>query len=287
MRGLAIVLCVALVPACKDKRGAGEKAADAVLAAAPAPAAARPPWIGVIVPTDAQDVLAPYASTVAALSVSVGQRVAAGDIVAALDPRPIQEELATARAALAQAQAALRAARISGEAAIDAVARAKEAYEGEYGAKDNIAIAESNEKIAAASVAQNEASVAQQQVNVQMLQGRAARTRVRANIAGEVARKYVEVGGKVERDVPLLRIIGKGSLLLRFAVPLADSGSVVPGVKLKLACAVADTTVVASAEVTHMSPEADPVAQMMLGEAALMDVPGVVFAPGTVCRLTQ
>ncbi len=287
MSRLGVILCVALLAACNGKRGGGEKAADAVLAEALAPVEAKPPWIGVIVPTDAQDVLAPYASTITSLPVSVGQRVAAGDVVASLDPRPIQEELATARAALAQAQAALRAARISAEAAIDAVARAKEAYEGEYGAKDNIAIAESNEKIAAASVSQNEASVAQQQVNVQMLQGRSARTRVRANISGEVARKYVEVGGKVERDAPLLRIIGKGSLLLRFAVPLAESGSVIPGVTLKLACAVADTTVVASAEVTHMSPEADPVAQMMLGEAALMDVPGVVFAPGTVCRLTQ
>ncbi|MBK9071518.1 MAG: HlyD family efflux transporter periplasmic adaptor subunit [Myxococcales bacterium] len=286
MRGI-LWLCLALLPACQGKPAGGEKTADEVLVAPPSPSPTKPPWIGVIVPTDAQDVLAPYASTVTSLPISVGQRVAAGDVVASLDPRPIQEELATARAALAQAQAALRSARVSAEAASAAVARAKAAFEGSYGAKEDIAIAESNEKLAAAAVSQNEASVAQQQVTTQMLQGRSARTRVRANISGEVARKYVEVGGKVERDVPLLRIIGKGSLLLRFAVPLAESGSVLPGLRLKLACAVADTEVAASAEVTHMSPEADSVAQMMLGEAALMDVPGVVFAPGTVCRLTQ
>lgn len=289
MSAVAVGLClmVASNAACRDKPAKKKVTPDDVAAVAEEPSVASRHWIGVVVPTDAQDVLAPYASTVTSMPVSVGQRLAVGDVVATLDPRPIQEELATARAALAASQAGLQSARVSHEAAIDQLKRTRAGVEAGFMAAEQVSIAEFEERRAAASVSQSAAAVEQQQASVKVLQNRAGRTQVRAMISGEVAKKYAEVGSKVEKEVPLLRIIGKRSLLLRFAVPLAESGKIVPGYKLTLSCLIADQTVVTSAEVTHMSPEADPVAQMVLGEATLMDVVGSTYTPGTVCRITR
>lgn len=285
--GIAAI-CAVVVAACGDDRPAP--------AAAPVPAdepsversdTSVADWVGVMVPTDALDLLAPYASTIAAMPVSVGQRVAVGDVVATLDPRPIREEIAAARAGLASAQASLRAARVSLEAAQATLARNRAGVAAGFMAADQVTIAEFEEKRVAASVAQSEAAVSQQRAALAVLQDRVARTQIRATMAGEIATKYVEVGGKVEKEASLLRIIGKKSMVLRFAVPITDSASVAPGTRLGLACNVGDQPISASAEVTHMSPETDPVSQMVLGEATLINVREGTFAPGTVCRITR
>ncbi len=63
--------------------------------------------VGTITPVQQADLTFPVAGTVGTVAVDVGQQVAAGQVLATLDPTPLQATVVTAQASLASAQATL------------------------------------------------------------------------------------------------------------------------------------------------------------------------------------
>lgn len=80
--------------------------------AAPARGEAVADAVGVVIAEQVADLAAPFAGVLQRVLVRAGDRVTAGQVVAELDPRPLQEELRVAEAALQAAEASHRQARV-------------------------------------------------------------------------------------------------------------------------------------------------------------------------------
>ena len=139
--------------------------------------------------------LAPQvAGRVVAMRVAEGDAVKQGDVVAEIDPQPLQDQARQARATLSQARAALEAADLE-------LARVGRLFARGIAAGKEVEDARSARAAAAAAVEQGEAgvSLAERQVD---------RAHVRTPISGQVVRRFVAVGEQVDGTPaqPLLEV---------------------------------------------------------------------------------
>ena len=129
--------------------------------------------------------LAPLvAGRVVAMRVAEGDTVRAGEVVAEIDPLPVQDQARQARATLSQSRAALEAADLE-------ATRVQRLFERGIAAGKEVEDAKTGRAAAAAAVEQAEAgvSIAQRQVD---------RARVTSPIAGQVVKRFVGVGEQVD-----------------------------------------------------------------------------------------
>ena len=129
--------------------------------------------------------LAPLvAGRVVAMRVAEGDTVRAGEVVAEIDPLPLQDQARQARATLSQSRAALEAAELE-------LTRVERLFERGIAAGKEVEDAKTARAAAAAGVEQAEAgvSLAQRQVD---------RARLTSPIAGQVVKRFVGVGEQVD-----------------------------------------------------------------------------------------
>lgn len=241
----------------------------------PPPPAAAPPvaegFVGVIVPGEVVDLAPADPGVLTAVHVRAGDRVAAGQLVAELDPSRARDESRAAEAALAGTLAELARARVD-----LAEARRRLALE-ERGVQDGVsprvAAAEAAHAVrrAEAAVQQATNSVAAQRARAESARRQLADTRLVAPFAGQVAWRARDPGATVGRGEPLVRLLRDGPLLLRFAVPPARARDLRPG-----AVVVATVEAVSPpvrARVARVAPGLDPASGLVLVEASVADEP--------------
>lgn len=155
------------------------------------------------------------AGRVASVAVDVGDRVQAGQVLAALDPQPLKSQLAAAHAELARTEALLAEARRR----VERIGRAQAA-----GATSGGEASGAQAELAAAEAAQRAAS-AQRDAALWSLE----HATLRAPLSGVVARRLAEPGQAAGPGAPALTIDGAGrelSLLLPASVTLKPGQAV-------------------------------------------------------------
>jgi multidrug efflux pump subunit AcrA (membrane-fusion protein) len=126
-----------------------------------------------------------------------------------------------------------------------------------------------------------QARVAVQQARVTQARDRLAKAELRAPADGKVTRRYVDPGALAGPSQPVLRLIGDGSLIVRFAAPPEQARSLRAAARLSIS--TEDGRVPAVIE--SVSPEVDPPSGMVIVVATLGSVAGV--KPGEVVRVRR
>src|SRR5690606_25960962 len=196
---------------------------------------------------------APFTSTVAEVSVKLGERVEKGQVLGRLDERPLREELAIAQAALRATQAEAAQARVAQRAAQNVLERERRAFRDKIVAEAQVAAAEFDERKAAMAVARSVASVEEQRARIAKLKARLVDTTLVAPLAGKVALSYVEPGERVVEGQPVVRLISSDELFVKFAIPADKAGTLAAGSALDVMFEAQGIR--ALAVVRHVAPE--------------------------------
>jgi RND family efflux transporter MFP subunit len=154
------------------------------------------------------------------LPVREGDRVAAGQVIAEFDTAQLRNQLAERQAALESARATLaqtERTRASNAQLVQQSFISKNAFD----------TADDAYRAQAAAVQAAEAQLAQTQLLL-------ADAVVRAPIAGQVAKRFVQPGEKVAFDAPLLHIVDLTELEVQAQAPVADVGKIARGAEVEV-----------------------------------------------------
>lgn len=239
----------------------------------------RPTFPGVVVPRRAVDVAAPFPGRIESIGVEVGDRVERGATLARLDTASVAEDLRMAEAAAGAAEAERRQAAASlaeAEARWKRRAALPESY-----SQEEIEATRLERDAAAAAHAAADARLDEQRARVRQLRDLLSRATLAAPFAATVGRRYLDPGAAVATGTPIVRLLTADDLLVRFAVPPEDAGTLVPGdgVVLHLAGGVE-----ARAVIERVAPEIDPPSQRVFVDAE-PSVPSAL-ASGTALRVS-
>jgi RND family efflux transporter MFP subunit len=226
-------------------------------------------FVGVLVPRDAYDVVSPLATKIDRLLVKLGDSVDKGTPLAVLDDREPRERLAIARSELREGEAAVRQAAIEREAARARLAREQQALRSGIVSVAEVEVAAAEAGKAASAVDRAVAEVEKRRETVKQLEQRLADTTLVSPIAGKIALRYVEEGARVRESQAVIRVIRSDELFVKFAIPAADARTVAAGDPIELR--LVERRLVARGVIKRVAPELDPVAQMVLAEADLVD----------------
>jgi RND family efflux transporter MFP subunit len=275
MRIVALTLLLAcgsdrqIAPVARDAAGSDHKVA--IDAAAPSG------FVGVVAAAESVDVAPRFQGVIAAIRVRPGDEVTAGQIVAEMDQKSMQEELRAAEASLGAAMAARRQADVDVEdarrkAQVEAEAAAKGISSQTVADEARLAVKRSE---AAASRAGS--MVAAETSHVQTARDHLTDNVLRAKFDGTVANRFRDPGATVPAGGAIVRIVGRGGPRLRFAVPPDRARTLTTGAKVS---AMVDTIPKpVNAVIQQVSPTLDPASGMILVEAEI-DAPSTELRPG-------
>lgn len=229
------------------------------------PSARADCFLGVVTAAAAVDLAASAEGRLARLPVAVGEAVAAGQVVAALEADDLHDRLAVERAAVATAEAERRRALLEVEEARRAAGRNEALADLLAGQELEAArfALRAGELRAEAATARLEAARAR----LAGLQGELARSTLRAPFDGRVAALYHDPGAPLAQGTPILRLLASGRLLTRFAVPPKSAAAVAPGTPVRIE--VESLRLTLQSEVASVAPELDTASRMVFAEAAL------------------
>jgi membrane fusion protein, multidrug efflux system len=269
---LASLAAVALLLAgCGDERRAPAPRAPLDAGAAPAgndaAAATSRGFVGVLVAAELVDVAPRFEGRVVKVHVRAGDKVRAGALLAEMDPAPLREELRAAEASQRAAVAAQRQADVDVAEATRRLENERAAVAAGTSPRQLLETAELGLQRARAARERARSMVAEERSRVETSRARLADAALRAPFAGTVGLRFRDAGATVGPGTPIVRLVGQGDLLLRFAVP-PDRAR---------ALAVGDTVDVeietlpdpAPAIVRQISPALDPASGLVLCEAEL------------------
>lgn len=254
-----------LSAACLLLLGLGAAGAEAAGDGETGPVAVRAePLVGVVVASRVLDVSCQAEGTLEQLRVRLGERVKAGQVLAALDLRPLQLELAVRQAALDASKVELGRAKILLTQAEQRLERERRVAE--YSAAQDVETAENQLQLARADVELAQARMAQAQAQLALAASNLEQAQVRAPFSGAVSEVYLQPGATVRRGAPVVRLVAE-ELRLRFAVPESRAGSVQPGTAVRVRLQAVE--VVLQGTVDNVSPEIDSASRHIWAEARL------------------
>ncbi len=255
MRGTILVLLSLAAPAAD---GAG-------------PDEGRDGWPGVLLSADGFELTAPVDGTIRRIETGLGDAVEPGAILLVFDADALRREVDVSHADVAAARSALEQARLRASMAAEFLERRQR--QAEVFSREEIREAELQASLAEAAVRSAEADVARHAARLARAKDAVARSRVRAPVAGRVGAILVETGQYVARGVPLVRLVGRDALAVRFAVSPDDAGALAPGDPLVV---IAGENRLAGS-VRRVAPGVDP-------PSGTVFVEGAVDAPAATAR---
>jgi RND family efflux transporter MFP subunit len=242
---------------------------SAIAAVSGAPKEAAHDAVGVVVADQVADVAPPFAGVLMRVNVRAGDAVTAGQVVAELDPRPLEEEIRVAEAALGAAEAARREAMIDIDDARNRLALETKAV---AAGVSSAAVGE------AARLAVERAEAASQRATADVAAGIArlgtsrnhlTASRLIAPFSGRVAIRYLDAGAMLPSGRAVVRVLGDRRLRLRFAIEPALAARMSPGVEVNATVDTVASTM--RAVVRQVSPALDPASGMLFVEAELQE----------------
>lgn len=238
---------------------------------------APPPWLGVVVPAEEVAVAAPVAARIETVHVRLGDRVTRSQVLASIDRRQLEQDLAAARASLSSLRARRAESDVELEQARDQDVRT--ASLGELVAAQERNAARLQARAAQARLERADADVAEQKAKIAKLEALRLDSDVRAPFDGVVALRHVDAGAFVAEGAPLLELVGT-ERLLRLAVP---GPSPEPGTRVRMRCD--GMTEPLAAVVERLSPQLEVAAGTVVAEARLELAEGQLApAIGVACE---
>ena len=240
---------------------------DARVATAPIDAPPSRGYVGVITASDSVDIAPRFQGVVATILVRVGDTVTANQVVASMDQKSMQEELRAAQAALGAAVAAKRQADVDVDDARRKVALETKAVADGVSPRTTLEEAQFGLKRAQAASERASSTVAAESSHVQTARDHVSDTSLRAPTSGTVAMRFKDPGATVPAGGAILRIVGRGGLRLRFAVPPDEAHALAPGASVHATIETIATAVIAT--IRQVSPALDQASGMIIIEAEL------------------
>ncbi|MCE9575350.1 MAG: efflux RND transporter periplasmic adaptor subunit [Deltaproteobacteria bacterium] len=238
---------------------------------------AAPPsrgFVGVIAASESIDIAPLVAGRIAAVDVRPGDQVKRGDVVAVMDPTSMQEEMRAAQAALGAAQAAFRQAAVDVEDAGRKVALEKKGVADGVSSQEQYDQAVIGLKRAKAAADRAAATAAAEKSRLETARDHVGNTKLMATFDGIVQVRLRDPGATVQAGEPIVRILGRAELRLRFAVPAEIAKALAVGTAVIATVDGIATPV--PAVVRQVSPALDAASGMILIEAELAADPAVV-----------
>jgi RND family efflux transporter MFP subunit len=271
-------------PPARDRHVADAGPPGPLVVDAAAPSAPEPGFVGVLVAAESVDIAPRFEAVVARVVVRAGDHIDSGQLVAELDPSPLEEELRAADAALRANVAAQRQADVDVTDAARRLDSEKAAVAAGTSPRQNIEAAELALDRARAARERARSLVAEAKSRVETTRGRLDDATLRAPFAGTIALRFKDAGATVGPGTPIVRLVGEGGLRLRFAVPPARMGELALGEQVD--AAIDTITAPVAAVVRQMSPALDPASGMIVVEAELAaEIDGTALRPGLAARV--
>ncbi|WP_437570297.1 efflux RND transporter periplasmic adaptor subunit [Sorangium sp. So ce542] len=268
-------------------RAAALPAAPAVNASPPdksePPRPAHRGFVGVLLSHRSVDLAARNEGRLRAMHVRLGDRVAAGDLLATLDLQTLRSDTAIATAALGGAEVALSRAREE-LAEAEERHRRKQALAAEgLASGEDLSAAEHQTAVAKLQVDAAAAALREKRARVGHLRSVEADTEIRAPFAGRVVARYAEPGESVDTTQPILRLISDDGLLVRFAVPEEHRVEVTENASVRVRAGAVDLR----GTVETIAPEIDAVSRAVVVEARIEpgDAPREPLVAGEMARV--
>jgi RND family efflux transporter MFP subunit len=249
------------------------------------PASVEADWPGVAIAEESVDLAAPRGGRLELLRVQVGERVKKGDVVAMLEFRSVQLELAVAEAELQSRRAEQQVAALALEEAHERVERRAAPGQLKTGAisEEEVSTARYQERMAAAKLEITRAQVLEHEARVAQLRQQVAETSLRAPFDGVVASRFVTAGALLQAGQPVIHLLRQGPMQVRFAVPASRVRHVPVGQRLVLEAP--EQGWVLGGQVTQVAPEVDVAALKVFAIAELESAPGIIVPAGTMMRV--
>lgn len=226
-------------------------------------------FVGVLTAAESVDIAPRIAGIVSKIHVGAGDVVTEGQPIAEMDPAQLREELRAAEAALGAASAAVRQASVDLEDARRVLVNEQRGLEQGISPAQNVEQARLAVKRAEASVERARSTQAAEAARAQTARDHVKDTTLRSPFAGTIATKYRDAGNRIEAGQPIVKIVGHGSMRLRFAVPPQLARITQVGTKV---VATVDTIAdPVNGVVKQVSPSLDPASGMIIVEAELLE----------------
>ena len=227
------------------------------------------PLIGVLQPLHVVDIVAEVQGKVTRIAREMGDPVMRGDTLAVIDDRIPLSQYRQAQAQVLSAEANLEIARTNLES------------DRELARNGDISrLALDNAKLAVkAAEAERLGALAQ----LSATEKHYADTRVTSPIAGQVARRYVDVGAMAMPGTPLYRVVDLSVLRAEAGVPQAQVSRVRVGSRARVVLTgLAGRTF--EGEVRHIGPQADAASGAFPVEVHVANTPGNLLRAGMTVR---
>lgn len=235
-------------------------------------------FLGVVLPRQTVDVAPEIAGRIEQVYVREGDPVRRGQTVAVLALSEIRQEVEMAEAGLRAIEAEVARSRLELADAGNRLAR-RESFPEAF-PEEELRQAEIQKDMAETNLEAAQARASEQRSRLAQSRGKLARAEVRAPADGTVARRYLEPGALSGPGQPVVRLIGGGSLIVRFAAPPEQARSLSASDPVRVETGGHSLRAV----VEQVSPEVDPPSGMVILVATLDPSSGPV-KPGSVVRV--
>ena len=243
------------------------------------------PFLGVVIPQDSVDVSSRFESRLVELDVEVGEAVRKGQVLARLDTRSLQQQLAAARANLQGSRAEEHAASLALSEAREKKRRyfTPRALELGVYSQEELAKVRYEERTAAARLQSARAQSLERQAQVNELRENLEDATLVAPFEGVVAARLMSPGSRLAPGEPVIRLLGTGGWKVRFAVPEEAARELQPGAPLTLHVLQQDLTL--SGNVETIAPEVDSAARLVFTTATFDQPPPPEVSSGMVVHV--
>jgi RND family efflux transporter MFP subunit len=234
-------------------------------------------WLGVVLPRQSLDLAPEIPGQVRQVYVREGESVRRGQTVALMDAAHDRQELTMAEVGLRAAEAEVSRSRLEladAENRLSTRLSMPDAFP-----REEIRRTEIQKQMAMVHLEETAARADEQRARLAQARNRLAKAEIRAPADGTVTRRYVEPGAIAGPGQPVVRVIGDGSLIVRFAAPPDQSRSL--RAAMRVTVAAEDGTSV-PAVIESVSSEIDPPSGMVI-LVAVLD-PATRIKPGSVVR---
>lgn len=242
-------------------------------------------FLGVVIPHDSVDVTSKFEGRLERVTVDVGAHVSKGAVLALLDVRQLEQDLAAAKATLQSSRADEQAAGLALAEAREKKGRYFTPRSLELGvySQEELATIRYQESTALARLEAAHARTREQEARLVQLQQNVSEAALVAPFDGVVATRPVSPGARVAAGQPILRLLGTGGRKIRFAVPENQARQLEPGAPLKLSIDQPGLTL--AGRVESIAPEVDAAARMVFAVASFEASPPETVATGMVAHI--
>ena len=216
-------------------------------------------------------VVARLGGIVESIPVRLGDAVRRGQLLAVLRDERTEQQLRLAEIGLRSAEASHQQARAELDLAESRLARREEAAA--MVSREEIESAREQVRIARASLARAQAELERARLALEQARRDVAALRLTSPMDGVVAGRWRDPGDLLGPGDSLMRIAGRGSRWVRFAVPPAMGRSLAAGDRVQVVLEDGAGPAV-PATVRHVAPEIDEASGMIFAEAEIDATPG-------------